>query len=302
MPGPAVYAVVAVVSTVAVVYAFKEFVYEPHIAPKFEAWAESYVARRRARRRQRQGPKLAPPHTTSDDGLNDEAGLVRKDDDRTSIELERLAAREVDEWRNDVDRSQSQLRQRRPRNALEESNVSIPFEPMSPTHVLFDSSTISSPSIGRTPSGTMSVSTLAEPLVAGAEGRSVTPPAALAPTIIYPRLPTPALTRASTPENRAALEQSAVSLFQSAYSGSPASSRSPTPPPVFASPRPASPFSDLAAVARARSDMTSPFSLASDADDVLSLSSAAASVHEDSDEELDLSSTGSWESVDGARH
>ncbi|KZT29547.1 hypothetical protein NEOLEDRAFT_1145245 [Neolentinus lepideus HHB14362 ss-1] len=296
MPGPAVYAVVAVVSTVAVVYAFKEFIYEPHIAPRVEAWAENYIARRRARRQQRQGPVPAQPHTTSDDGSEDEAG-PRGHDINTSIELERLVGREVDEWRNDVDRSQSQLRQRRTHSALDESNVSIPFVPMSPTHVLFDSSSASS-SIGRTPSGTISISDLAEL----PEVRAATPPTAIVPTIVYPRLPTPASSRSPTPENRTALEQSVISVFQSAYSGSPSSSRPSTPLPHIASPRPESPFSDLAAIARTRSDMTSPFSLPSDADDVLSVSSAAPSMHEDEDEEDAVSLDGSWASVNGSRH
>ena len=35
--------------------------YEPHIAPKVEAWAENYVERRRQKRRQRQGPIPTQP-------------------------------------------------------------------------------------------------------------------------------------------------------------------------------------------------------------------------------------------------
>ncbi|EPQ58855.1 hypothetical protein GLOTRDRAFT_135876 [Gloeophyllum trabeum ATCC 11539] len=326
MPGPAVYAVVAVVGTVAAVVAFKEFVYEPHIAPKVEAWAESYLARRRARRRQRQGPALAQPYS-ADEGeagpshprRSFELGKGSDADDRTSIELEKLVAKEVDEWRNGVERSQSELRQRHNRNAsaLDESNISIPFAPMSPTHVIFDTTTTSSSSrtsVGRTPSGTLTISDIDEGSVRGSEyqERVATPPTAVAPTIVYPRLPTPSSSRSSTPAVRSAMSRSAISVFESACSGSPSgspsSSRSPSPPRqiVLSGSRPESPFSDLAAVAQARSAMTSPFSLPSDADDVLSLhsglSSAAVSVHEDDVQSLDGSEDSSWASIGSPRH
>ncbi|KAF9463722.1 hypothetical protein BDZ94DRAFT_1163526 [Collybia nuda] len=113
MPAPAVY-ILAVVGTIAVGIAFKEFVYEPHLAPKIEQWAEEFLARRQARRRQRAGPIAVP---VSNAGVNDEEFLRRSkrsdsDDDndegqmRQSIELENLVTREVREWRSEVDRSQ----------------------------------------------------------------------------------------------------------------------------------------------------------------------------------------------------
>lgn len=54
----------------------------------------------------------------SDSGSND-------DDDKGSFELEKLVAKEVDEWRSEVDRSQTALRHRKnvsssTRNALED--------------------------------------------------------------------------------------------------------------------------------------------------------------------------------------
>ncbi|KAF8178039.1 hypothetical protein BJ912DRAFT_671819 [Pholiota molesta] len=50
MPAPAVY-VLAIVGTVGAVLAFKEFVYEPHIAPAIDRWKLEYRTARDARRR-----------------------------------------------------------------------------------------------------------------------------------------------------------------------------------------------------------------------------------------------------------
>ncbi|KAF8887239.1 hypothetical protein CPB84DRAFT_1523375 [Gymnopilus junonius] len=72
MPAPAVY-VLAVVGTVSAVLAFKEFVYEPHIAPAIDRWYIEYQAARMRRQRQAAVVSAAPEddvpmsQTTKDD-------------------------------------------------------------------------------------------------------------------------------------------------------------------------------------------------------------------------------------------
>ncbi|EIW61422.1 uncharacterized protein TRAVEDRAFT_143156 [Trametes versicolor FP-101664 SS1] len=154
MPAPAVYIAFAVVGVVAVGVAFHELVYEPHIAPKFEEWAESFLEKRRQRQRNRQrtGSVLAHSHPFegSENGARRSAdsGQDRRDDEDnndTAIELEQLAARERDAWRREA--ASSGLRQRRPVGAMDDSNPSIPYPAMSPTHVLFDTSEPPSPGV-----------------------------------------------------------------------------------------------------------------------------------------------------------
>ncbi|KAI0638611.1 hypothetical protein C8Q77DRAFT_1091941 [Trametes polyzona] len=202
MPAPAVYIVVAVVGVFAVGAAFHKSVYEPHIAPQLEVWAESFLERRRQRRRQRQGSVLANPHPFE---AGDENGTRRSkargddhnsdvDANSMSIELEQLAARERDAWRG-TDGPPSGLRQRRPANAMDESNTFVPYPPMSPTHVLFDTS--EPPSPGARSSSSLSshsslernspLSTIRLPDPSPRIERSPSPP----PRVISPRLPTP---------------------------------------------------------------------------------------------------------------
>ncbi|KAG6876371.1 hypothetical protein C0992_013178 [Termitomyces sp. T32_za158] len=129
MPAPAAAAaitVAAIASAVALGFVFtktliaansdlsrsSQFVYEPHLAPKLEQWAEEFLATREARRRQRAGavPVLATPHVHDRHDLNDfdsNAG-----GERQPIPLENLGSRDVREWRSEVDRSQT-LRRRR---------------------------------------------------------------------------------------------------------------------------------------------------------------------------------------------
>ncbi|KAG6836965.1 hypothetical protein H0H93_000357 [Arthromyces matolae] len=115
MPAPAAaVTVAAIVGFVAVGFAFTKFVYEPHIAPKLEQWAEEFLAHREARRNQRAGmvPVLAAPHQRerqSIDKRSDSDGI--RGEERESIELENLIAKEVHEWRNEVNRS-STIRRR----------------------------------------------------------------------------------------------------------------------------------------------------------------------------------------------
>lgn len=121
--------------------------YEPHIAPRIEKWAAEFVAQREAKRRQRQGPTAVPvaarPGDSSgtdpdddDDDDNKPLGLVNRGsrlrrrrmgrgngntrDD--SVELENLVAREVREWRSEVDRSSSSIRKKttEPSSVLDE--------------------------------------------------------------------------------------------------------------------------------------------------------------------------------------
>ncbi|KAI0782572.1 hypothetical protein C8Q75DRAFT_811660 [Abortiporus biennis] len=143
MPGPVVY-VAVVIGTVAAALAFHEFIYEPHIAPKVEAWAESFVERRRRLRENRNGPIAVPVQEFPMDenqARRDERGTEVQasgdDSDRMSVELENLVAREVNEWRSNIPRSGT-LRQRNNAGVMEESNVFIPYHPLSPTQVTTD--------------------------------------------------------------------------------------------------------------------------------------------------------------------
>ncbi|KAI0074758.1 hypothetical protein K474DRAFT_1665029 [Panus rudis PR-1116 ss-1] len=167
MPSPALYVAVAVVGTVAAALAFKEFVYEPHIAPKFEAWAETYVENRR-RRRARAQPVAVPQSSDLDE--NEARRLYQKknskkdkkdrddrddSDDGDNIELDDLAkasasTSEVDGWRRGVPPTAS-LRLRRPAPVIDETNYTIPYDPLTPTHVIFDSDRDSHSSGGSTP-------------------------------------------------------------------------------------------------------------------------------------------------------
>ncbi|EEB97458.1 hypothetical protein MPER_03221 [Moniliophthora perniciosa FA553] len=137
MPAPAVY-VVAVVGTVAAGFAFKHFVYDPHIAPKFQQWRDEVRARREARRRRRAGPIPVPIavelNSTSqrrDDKRSDDSDSDDQDDDKVdkqSYELENIISKEVLEWRNGVDQAGT-LRQRRPANPdspMASRNLSFP--------------------------------------------------------------------------------------------------------------------------------------------------------------------------------
>ncbi|EPT00858.1 hypothetical protein FOMPIDRAFT_1036605 [Fomitopsis schrenkii] len=148
MPAPAVTAVyiVGAVAVVAGAYAFKEFVYEPHIAPKLEAWADSFLESRRRHRARRQGPIAAQPiHEHGNENNTRRSGTRNNDDDARgmSVELEQLVPQEASA-RSD-DGRQDGLRRRRTAGAMDESNAFIPYRPISPTHVIFDSSLPSTP-------------------------------------------------------------------------------------------------------------------------------------------------------------
>ncbi|KAH8092469.1 hypothetical protein BXZ70DRAFT_455082 [Cristinia sonorae] len=217
MPGPMIYVAVAI-GTVAAVVAFKEFVYDPHIAPKVEAWQET-----RRRERRRSGPVAVPAQQQNENEgrrLANSAKTKKKGsvptqgDDNMSVEMEHMG---------NVKRSSgpSSIRQRKARSAIEEPNTSIPFSPMAPSQVLFDSSDTESTrsfKSARSPSlttrsvksPTPSRSAIASPSPRQATlKRSETPsvPPAHPTPPLSPRLPTPvsnrsvASSRATSPTN-----------------------------------------------------------------------------------------------------
>lgn len=88
--------------------------YEPHIAPRVERWAEEFIAKRQARRRQKEGAVVVAVPLR---GGNNEDEVLRNRkkrsdpgdndaEDKQSFELEKLVAKEVHEWRSEVGRSQ----------------------------------------------------------------------------------------------------------------------------------------------------------------------------------------------------
>ncbi|KAF4619764.1 hypothetical protein D9613_004738 [Agrocybe pediades] len=186
MPAPAVY-VLAILGTVGAALVFKEFVYEPHIAPAIDRWKVEYQAARRRRQAQaaamhrsetdllmseRDGSSSSRREAHNDDNddyisdddkplatssklLKDGLLLRRQASYQDSVELDDLVAREVSEWRNEA--TGQVLRQRKnvsEHSAMDESNHSIPFSPLSPskTHVVIDSSPSTSASGSRVPS------------------------------------------------------------------------------------------------------------------------------------------------------
>ncbi|KAJ7075605.1 hypothetical protein B0H15DRAFT_934634 [Mycena belliarum] len=148
MPAPVAVGiyVLAAIGSVAAGLAFKEFVYEPHIAPRVERWAEEFLANRRARKMQRAGFAAVPVPSHSGKHSDYGHGDGREDteaDARSTYELESLVANEVRSWRAQVDAGRGEgsgLRHRKngSMTALDESNIIIPYSPMTPTHVLFD--------------------------------------------------------------------------------------------------------------------------------------------------------------------
>ncbi|KAH9939270.1 uncharacterized protein BXZ73DRAFT_43765 [Epithele typhae] len=217
MPGPAVYVVAAMgaVGAVAVGIAFHQFVYEPLIAPKLEALAESFLENRRQRSRR---PVPVPAARVNEHG--DENGSRRSnertrdngDQVTTSIELEQLAASERAAWRHATGASTSGLRHRRTAGALDESNASLPHRvltPSQPTHILFDSSAPSSP--GGFSSGEMSFSNSpAQPSIGLSTINASTSKSSAPPQDPHHRLPTPVSERSVlSPVPRAATPRTA---------------------------------------------------------------------------------------------
>ena len=106
--------------------------YEPHIAPRVEAWAEEFLERRRAarnrdpgavpvsaaRRRRRRRSRGSAASSGASHHSNDVQGDLGEGNGPPGpntflldeFELEALASKEVDEWRNEVLRSQERNR------------------------------------------------------------------------------------------------------------------------------------------------------------------------------------------------
>ncbi|KAK0206644.1 hypothetical protein DFS33DRAFT_1381749 [Desarmillaria ectypa] len=210
MPAPAVY-VLAIIGTVAASIAFKEFVYEPHIAPRLEKWAEEFIAKRKARRRQRESlisvPASIPSKGKARSKRSDDGGDT-DDDDKSAYELEKLISHEVHEWRNEVDKSNSStLRLRKnaasEQSALDQSNISIPYPVLIPTHVIFNSSAPSTPTTvgeisGASPSPTSSPLPQTLPEIHLSPSRSTL--RSPSPTPPPGHLPTPAPSDALSPQ------------------------------------------------------------------------------------------------------
>ncbi|KAI0268293.1 hypothetical protein BC834DRAFT_868748 [Gloeopeniophorella convolvens] len=118
MPAPAVY-VVAAIGTVAAVFVFKEFIYETHLRPKFNAWRDS---RRRRAAPYSHGPSSPDTSDGEDSGPSSQRGNSRNvesrrslDSDNTShIELQRLVPSDAESLRSstDLDRGTSSIRPR----------------------------------------------------------------------------------------------------------------------------------------------------------------------------------------------
>jgi hypothetical protein len=98
-------------------------VYEPHIAPKLEAWAAQFVASRQAKRRQSQdkakvtlastAPSIAGGSVSQHRSGTISASVVGNDHlNQSSYELEKLVAKELEDWRREVAGASSATRQR----------------------------------------------------------------------------------------------------------------------------------------------------------------------------------------------
>ena len=109
--------------------------YEPHLAPKIEQWAEEFIAKRRARRQQ--SAAAANPVSVPVPLHGDEDSASRRKHRKSgpgsghdgpemsqSIELENLITKEVSEWRSEVDRSQTRSRGLRQRGHVGRSGGS----------------------------------------------------------------------------------------------------------------------------------------------------------------------------------
>lgn len=171
MPGPAVYALAAV-ATVGAIIVFKEFVYDPHIAPLIDELNQD-------RRRRRHHPIAVPIGTgssTDDDDLHhsarrknvnkrprrlnrrfktdteseDDSDIERYGPPHTpsrsnDIELDAFVKRDVQDWRHNGLSTTGTTGMRHRRNAgssgnavsaLDESNHIIPFKPILPSQVV----------------------------------------------------------------------------------------------------------------------------------------------------------------------
>ncbi|KAJ3720793.1 hypothetical protein DFJ43DRAFT_713197 [Lentinula guzmanii] len=111
MPAPAVY-VIAVLGTVAVGFAFKEFVYDPHIAPKVAQWRHDYTSRKEARRRRRMPVAVSvsvdhDPNSESDDdsskrGQSGGFEMESLNPSQTRIRARTVSKEGIESWRTGI--------------------------------------------------------------------------------------------------------------------------------------------------------------------------------------------------------
>ncbi|CAK5266927.1 unnamed protein product [Mycena citricolor] len=144
MPAPVAVYVVAAIGTVAAAIAFKEFIYEPHIAPKVERWAEEFLEKRRAKKAAA-AARVAVPVFVRSETETDSLINARDNDGKSMYELENRSDDGVRQWRSQVGSAPSAgLRHRKPNEAssLPSRDPTLMYSPMSPsaTHVLFDHS------------------------------------------------------------------------------------------------------------------------------------------------------------------
>ncbi|KAI0690267.1 hypothetical protein BC835DRAFT_1365426 [Cytidiella melzeri] len=127
MPGPLAAAasiVAAVFGTAVAVIVIKEFVYDPHIAPRLSAWRET----------RRRHPVLVPAREkarsdASPDGDEDGDGSSGG----VSTEMQNLVARETAEWQSSQENATLRRRTNTASYVLDESNVFVPYDPISPS-------------------------------------------------------------------------------------------------------------------------------------------------------------------------
>ncbi|KAH8106458.1 hypothetical protein DFH11DRAFT_1640195 [Phellopilus nigrolimitatus] len=267
MPGPAVY-VVAVVGTVAVGFMFKNFVFDPYVAPKLEQWREEFRARRQAHAQRR---RHARPHTIhedsdhghgrdmSDTGLTGDAGL--------SIPLDDFGSSTSHDFRDVAPGTEP--RRRRPRFEPDETSQSgvidgpfadIPYEPIVPVVVDFSApeshnpwSALEPPAVASRPAsppsprspfslGSSSV-TLTSPQSSPRSSptqlhRSLDASRVYSPVALSPRVQLPTPSASESPASQAGrliplpLLQQSVPLDSSAY---PIHHMSSSPPPLLPS-------------------------------------------------------------------
>lgn len=101
-----------------------QFVYEPHVAPKIEAWAEAFVESRRRQRNQRHGPIPAQSYPVHEDGDENAARRSRSSqDDPTGGSFELDPIETINERRDGA--RHSGLRHRRAAGMMDEVHFLI---------------------------------------------------------------------------------------------------------------------------------------------------------------------------------
>ncbi|KAJ7757312.1 hypothetical protein B0H14DRAFT_3511897 [Mycena olivaceomarginata] len=252
----------------------------PHIAPRVERWAEDPLAKRRARKLQRAGKgKSAVPVPSTSGGAGVGGGDL--DADKRTYELETLVADEVHQWRTQVDVSRGQgsgLRHRKnvgssAASALDESNILIPYDTLTPTHVLFDP-TDGFSAVASSPTSTSTMSSRVP-----TPGPSLQTHSSTLSHLTF-RTPPPPVQAPPTPDS-SVREAPSPSPFASPFASPPSPSSFPALPPEAAPPQTQQPEDHEAEDPFLFSGISSPHAVPS-----LSLSHALPSELEHDDGEL----------------